>query len=213
MSDRRYNASKSGDFQECRLVFLKPVSQDPTNNTLRRHGRFIWCRNLRYEGVNADTGLRQISFTVDRGQKRFLIGENNMVCLPSHLYVSNHKFFKQKDKTFGAFASVFSYPKALRLMAKTYPGTLEELKSEIQRDTPYKAGTLVAPRLGYFFPVGTPPPTPAGDKYNTTHPYGLILGPSLSNSAHGGREFYRVRFGGTTYEKVHPVEMEIINEV
>ena len=28
-----------------------------------------------------------------------------------------------------------------------------------------------------------------------------------------GREFYRVRFGDTTYERVHPVQLEIINEV
>ena len=45
------------------------------------------------------------------------------------------------------------------------------------------------------------------------HPCGIILGPSRNDNEYVSREFYRVRFGGTTYEKVHPVQMEIINEV
>ena len=52
-----------------------------------------------------------------------------------------------------------------------------------------------------------------GECATATHPYGIILAPSFNNTDYSGREFYRVRFGGTTYEKVHPVQMEIINEV
>ena len=45
------------------------------------------------------------------------------------------------------------------------------------------------------------------------HPCGIVLGRSFDRDDYMGREFYRVRFGDTTYERVHPVEMEIINEV
>jgi hypothetical protein len=212
-ADRRYNASQGSDVKECRMIFLKGVLSDPSNKTLRRGGRFIWCRNLRYEGTHAATGLRQVSFTIDKGKKRFLVSENDMLCLPSHIYVSNNKYFRQKDKTFGVFSSVFSYAKTVTMMIKNYTGTEEEFKRAVLLDNPYRPGTLVSPRLGYFYPEGKPHSASGTNLSDDSHPYGIILGPSLSNSTHGGREFYRVRFGATTYEKVHPIEMEIVNEV
>jgi hypothetical protein len=201
---RRYNYARSLDRSECRLVFLQGVLDDPRNKTLVRGGRFIWCKNLRYEGPGTE-GLRQISFTVDNGQKRFLVSENHMLCLPSKLYINNNRFFRRKEKTFTGFSSVFAYPQAITMMCNHYDGTKEDLINQVRNDSPYRPGTLVAPKLGYFYPMGTASETP--------HPYGIILGHSVDNSSYGGREFYRVRFANTTYERVHPVEMEIINEV
>jgi len=211
-ADRRYNYAPSSDQGACRIIFLRGVLEDSSNRTLVRHGRFIWCRNFRYEGLD-NGGLRQVSFTVDAGKKRFLISENNMLCLPSTVYINNNRYFRQKDKTFSAFSSVFAYPKALRIMTNNHNGTREELEQMVLRDNPYKSGTLVSPRLGYFYPTGAPSVGGQPAPYNIHHPYGIILGSSLENSSYGGREFYRVRFGDTTYERVHPIEMEIINEV
>ena len=45
------------------------------------------------------------------------------------------------------------------------------------------------------------------------HPCGIILGKEIIDDKFIGKEFYRVRFGNTTYEKVHPIQMEILNEV
>jgi len=92
-------------------------------------------------------------------------------------------------------------------MSKASGISREDMLSRIQEDTPFGPGTLVAPRLGYFYPE-----SPAPERRGHHHPCGIILGPALDNHF-GGRELYRVRFGDTTYEKVHPVQMEIINEV
>ena len=91
------------------------------------------------------------------------------------------------------------------------------LKDRMRQDNPYRPGTLVSPRLGYFYPdqqVSREILT-ADDKNaaEIEHPCGIILGPSLVNGDYSGREFYRVRFAHTTYERVHPIQMEIINEV
>jgi len=101
---RRYNYASSDDRNSCRLIFLKDVLCDEGNKTLRRKGRFIWCKNLKYEGRNTD-GVRSISFTVDKGQKRFCVGENNILSLPSNFCVANNRFFRQKEKTFFPFSS------------------------------------------------------------------------------------------------------------
>ena len=66
-------------------------------------------------------------------------------------------------------------------------------------------------KKGYFYP--DPMTRPAHYDEDEKHPYGIILAPSIGNADYCGREFYRVRFGHTTYERVHPVEMEIVNEV
>ena len=212
MSKRRYNYSTASDLKSCRLVFLKSVLDEPTNKTLVRSGRFIWCSNLNYEGVG-DDGLRQISFTVDKGSKRFFVAENNVLCVPANIFINNGRYFRKKDKTFKAFSSVFSYSNAVKIMAKQCDEDLDNIKKIISLDNPYKPGTLVAPRLGYFYPVIPPPGTADRPSLDDEHPYGIIIGPSFDNSDFSGREFYRVRFAGTTYERVHPVQMEIINEV
>lgn len=204
---RRYNYSPIGDRHRCRLLFLRDVLQDPRNKTLRRHGRFIWCKNLAYEGRGSH-GFREVSFTVDQGHKKFQVAENNILCIPSKTYVNNNKYFRSSLKTFLPFSSVFAYRHTLRMMYQNSPLSQQDLKKGIKADNPYRAGTLVAPRLGYFYPEATPPPSP-----DILHPCGIILGPSFLGENLAGKEFYRVRFADTTYEKVHPVQLEIINEV
>tara|TARA_B100000131_G_scaffold319436_1_gene365323 strand:+ start:914 stop:1645 length:732 start_codon:yes stop_codon:yes gene_type:complete len=210
ISCRRYNYSAYEDKDRFRLVFLKGVLSDPANKTLRRNGRFVWCRELKYEGRNSK-GFRQVSFSVDSGKKRFFVAENNVLCLPSKTYVSNNRYFKGREKTFYAFSSVFGYKKTCSAMAKEMSISLADFKERIQKDNPYKPGTLVSPRLGYFYPefsLAQKDPKHA----STQHPCGIVLGPAFVDD-YAGREFYRVRFGGTTYERVHPIQMEIINEV
>lgn len=210
-SSRRYNFSTRPDNKVCRLVFLNSVLEDSKNKTLIRDGRFIWCKELAYEGVG-DDGLRQISFSVDKGKKRFKISENNMLCVPSKSFVNNSKYFRSKEKVFKGFSSALSYHNTLRMMAKSAGVSLEDITQQIQDDNPFRPGTLVAPRLGYFYPM---PAQPHSDKppLADVHPYGIVLSKSFINNEEYGREFYRVRFGDVTYEAIHPVQMEIINEV
>lgn len=209
---RRYNYAASVDKNSCRLIFLKDVLENNTNKTLRRQGRFIWCSNLKYEGVNS-SGMRSISFTIDKGRKRFKVAENNMLCLPSHICVTNSRYFKSNQKIFLPFSSVFSYKNSFNLMAKNSDLTVEELQERLNIDSPYRPGTLVAPRLGYFYPDPVPKKTNKDILSHSQHPCGIILGRSPNKNEYVTREFYRVRFGNTTYERVHPVQMEIINEV
>ena len=259
---RRYNFSRSGDTTAIRLVFLRGVLKDAANQTLVRQGRFIWCKNLRYEGKNSES-LRLISFTVDKGQKRFIVAENNVLCLPSNSFISNNSFFRNLQKIFGSFASVFCYDKTLRMMMKNSSrewGSLKDFTAHLAADAPYRPGTLVRPRLGYFLPeasrlatkmeelvglycaqkfchdkkseiLGALAQHPGGyispeikndlvgffewgaAVPDTTHPYGIIIGRNDGSNSHSGRELYRVRFGNTTYERVHAAQMEIVNEV
>ena len=82
----------------------------------------------------------------------------------------------------------------------------------VEAASPFKPGSLVAPRLGYFYPDFNA--SSFHDRWDDQHPYGIILGPSFDSiDTTVGREFYRVRFGNTTYERVHPVQLEMINEV
>ena len=213
MACRRYNYAPSKDITACRLVFLNDVLLDSRNKTLVRDGRFIWCRNLEYEGLNAQ-GLRHISFTIDKGQKRFIVAENNLLAVPARTFVNNKSFFRRKEATFRCFASVFGYKNTMNMMCKRQTLEREEFYRKVREDNPHKPGTLVAPRLGYFYPTGQSPPAALPGDLSKDYPYGIILGASADNNHdHSGREFYRVKFGETTYERVHPVQMEIINEV
>lgn len=211
-SVRRYNFSATTDSSSCRLIFLRGVLQDDLNKTLRRQGRFIWCRNLRYEGRNSE-GFRSMSFTVDKGRKRFCVGENNILCLPSNTCVNNSRYFRSKQKVFTPFSSVFSYANSLAIMARNSDLSRDQLVLQIEKDNPYKPGTLVSPRLGYFHPDINPDKLNKKIHSDREHPCGLILGPSTEDSNYVDKEFYRVRFGDTTYEKIHPVQLEIINEI
>ena len=204
-ASRRFNYSPRPDRLECRLVFLRAASQKHSHRTLRRDGRFIWCGDLRYEGRDP-YGYRQVSFVVDKGHKRFTVSENNMLCLPSKTYVGNNKYFRRKDRIFQSFSTVFEYNNTLTMMQKSSNFGPAEFRSLLDGDSPYTPGTLVAPRVGYFYPTA-PHGAPSAE-----HPCGIILGRHLFDS-YLGKEFYRVRFGDTTYEQVHPVEMEILNEV
>ena len=259
---RRYNYAKSVDRKSLRLVFLNGVGKEKVNKTLVRDGRFIWCKGLRYEGNSSD-GTRVLSFTISKGKKRFMVGENNILCLPSTVYVNNNAFMRNYDKIFTAFSSVFCYDKALKVMMKNDKrewSSFEEFESHIIEKSPYKTGSLVSARMGYFMPNRDKLSSKMEslvlsycsennchnkqyeltdilshrDKFlykgNNTelianffqwcethsgaiHPYGIILGRSRDTSSYAGRELYRVNFGGTIYEQVHPVQMEVINEV
>ena len=199
---RRYNPSPISDTSCCRLVFLKDVLHNPTNKTLCRQGRFIWCKNLHYEGRD-DNGYRQISFTIDKGKKRFKVSEKNMLCLPSKVFIHNNRYFRSNLKTFAAFSTVFSHRQTMTMMRKSWSGADGELDTIIDEDSPFKPGTLVSPRVGYFHPdvdwnsVGDTKQNMSG----RDHPCGIILGKSLVDNDYVGREFYRVRFGNTTYER------------
>tara|TARA_B100000029_G_scaffold331481_1_gene323748 strand:- start:427 stop:1161 length:735 start_codon:yes stop_codon:yes gene_type:complete len=208
---RRYNYAPSSDRSACRIVFLKDVLSNPHNKTLCRHGRFIWCKDLKYEGRNKE-GYREMSFCVDKGHKRFTVSERNMLCIPSKTCVNNSRFVRTKEKTFLAFSSVFSYDNALALMARNSEQEPKQFAGLVRGDTPFKPGTLVCPRLGYFYPTIGDSKKSFEFQLGDEHPYGIILGRSLGGD-YTGREFYRVKFGTTTYEKIHPVQMEIINEV
>ncbi len=259
---RRYNYARSADNKAVRLIFLKGAAKNPDNKTLMRKGRFIWCKNLRYEGTN-DRGLREISFTIGKGKKRFTVDEAAVLCLPSGIFVNNNAFFRSYEKVFAGFSSVFCYDKAIRLMMKNSEErwkSIEEFGAYLQAAGPFKIGTLVEARIGYFMPardelakkveqlaqlycdvrcchdkktqlvnvlshvhgLAIAPAVKelvadffewSSDDPNAAHPYGIILGKTRDNSAYSGRELYRVNFGGTIYEKVHPVQMEVINEV
>ncbi len=259
---RRYNYANQPDTRSVRLVFLKNVGEDPRNKTLIRDGRFIWCRDLTYEGLSSDH-RRQISFTIGKGKKRFLVSESDVLCLPSSVFVNNNSYMRNHDKVFSAFSSVFTYDKAIQLMYRNNPDcskTLEEFENTIQCESPYQPGALVAARCGYFMPdkeklsahmreivesfcqqnnsnnliaellrglTGHYYLDPrdslrdtiskffewSQESTETTHPYGIILGKARENSSYAGKELYRVNFGGTIYERVHPVQMEIISEV
>ena len=213
-ANRRYNYAANDDTRSCRLIFLKDVLTNHDNKTLRRKGRFIWCKKLKYEGKNSE-GFREISFTVDKGSKRFQIAENNILCLPSTLCVTNHRYFKSKKKTFFPFSSVFSYKKTLNMMRSERKCSTEEFIEIVGADNPFKPGTLVHARQGYFFPEIDIHDLnkPNHVHVNDTHPCGIIIGRSFVDSGYVSKEFYRVRFGDTIYEKVHPVQMEIINEI
>lgn len=217
LASRRYNFSAISDSDACRLVFLKPVLEDPANKTLVRKGRFIWCKNLKYEGVGPDN-FRQISFTIDKGNKRFCVCERNILCVPSNNFINNNRYFALREKTFKAFSSVLAYKNALKIMAADAGCSREELLEVIKNDSPFKPGTLVAPRVGYFYPQKTESaPGWVNDRNlpsdDSEHPCGIILGRSFNNDGYYGREFYRVRFSHMTYENLHPVQLEIINEV
>ncbi len=207
-ASRRYNGSPSLDTTSCRLVFLRDVLGDPSNSTLRRKGRFIWCHNLQYAGRGSH-GFRQVSFTVDQGQKRFTVGEQNILCIPSKIYVNNNRYFRTHTKTFHVFSTVFGYKNTLRMMSQHQNLSKEDFTKIVSEDNPFRPGTLVAPRRGYFYPDFEPLRKSVRD---AQHPCGIILGRAFIDD-HIGKEFYRVRFGDTTYERIHPVQMEIINEV
>ena len=94
-------------------------------------------------------------------------------------------------------------------MARNAGISVEKMQSIIDADNPYKPGTLIAPRLGYFYPDQAAYQTTKQLNLDEDHPCGLILGPALVDN-YLGRELYRVRFGDYTHEKVHPAQMEII---
>tara|TARA_R110000796_G_scaffold95901_1_gene201328 strand:- start:1649 stop:2530 length:882 start_codon:yes stop_codon:yes gene_type:complete len=151
---RRYNYAASSSISAIRLVFLASAATAPENKTLVRDGRFIWCKNLRFEGVD-DCNLRKLSFTIANGKKRFYVSERDVLALPHTVFINNNSFFKNYEKVFSSFSSVFSYRESLRMM-KNSDGydweSLEEFSNYVNSYTPFQPGTLVRPRLGLFIP-------------------------------------------------------------
>jgi hypothetical protein len=165
---------------------------------------------LQYEGL-LGTSSRHVSFTVDSGQKRFCVGEHQILCVPSKCFIGNSHYMRAKDKIFHSFTSVFDYSRSVAAMAKAIGMPEDDFCKMLEHDNLFKPGALVSPRLGYFYPQHSTVP----ESYSPSepHPYGLLLGRTIGQSDYFRREFYRVRFGATTYERVHPLEMEIINEI
>jgi len=109
---------------------------------------------------------------------------------------------------------VFSYRNALKMMAKADNSDTISLKERLKHDNPYGPGTLVIPRVGYFYPRVSPRKHRSPEFHRRDleieHPCGIILGPSLLDNDYVSKEFYTVRFGDTTYDKIHPVQLEIV---
>ena len=108
---------------------------------------------------------------------------------------------------------MFGYKNTMNMMLKGSGLERGDFVKRVSEDNPHKPGTLVAARRGYFHPTTSAAGLPPSEEWDEEYPYGIIIGPSLDNNDYSGREFYRVRFGGTIYERVHPIQLEIINEV
>lgn len=259
---RRYNYAKNYVSGAVRLVFLKSVEKDKINKTLNRDGRFIWCKNLRYEGKD-DEGYRKLSFSIRNGNKKFQVSEQEIVVVPHNIFINNNSYFKKYNKILSSFSSVFEYREALKIMKRNDDRSWEsvdEFAEHIRAESPFRPGTLVKPRRGLFFPrlavfqekidnlvtqfcsennlnsrskeLKT---YLSGRDYITTderlmslfnqfnewceqeptaaHPVGIILGRARDISPHSGRELYRVSFAETIYEDIHPIQMEVLNEI
>jgi|TARA_R110000803_G_scaffold194928_1_gene258098 hypothetical protein len=262
LAARRYNYAKKSTPGAVRLVFLQSAGADSTNKTLLRNGRFVWCKNLRYEGINKDS-LRKLSFTIGKGKKRFVVTEEDVLVIPGNIFINNNSFFRNYSKVFSSFPSVFNCRECLKIMRRSDEydwGSLDEFAEYIASYTPFRPGTLVQPRLGLFIPKidkleekmselsglycdasalnskrGDLISYLSGRDYITTdkalldlfhgfrdwceeeplakHPVGIVLGRSRNISPHSGKELYRVSFAETIYEQVHPIQLEVLNEV
>ena len=154
LAARRYNYATKIVNGGVRLVFLKSAAPTKTNKTLCRNGRFIWCKNLKYEGKEED-GYRTFSFTLSQGNKRFHVSERDVLALPHNLYINNNSFFRKYDKIFSSFASVFKYRDSVKIMRRndhSFVGDTEDYLRYLDDQSPYKPGTLVRARKGLFFP-------------------------------------------------------------
>ena len=262
LAARRYNYANKNAAGTVRLVFLNSVAKNKINKTLSRAGRFVWCKNLKYEG-KGDDGYRKISFTIGSGGKRFFVCESNVLAIPHNTYINNNSYFRNYNKVFGSFASVFDYRDAIKVMKRNSSqrwDDLESYESFLQQESPFKTGTLVCARKGLFFPRLSKFQEKieelvdrycvenyctqhnhklkaylSGRDYITRdkklqglfdsfikwcahtpeamHPVGVVVGRSRNVSPYSGKELYRVSFADTIYEEVHPIQMEVLNEV
>jgi hypothetical protein len=151
---RRYNYAHNPPAGAVRLVFLRDVALDKNNKTLSRDGRFVWCKELKYEGKNSD-GYRTISFNIRNGNKRFHVSEQHVLAIPHNVYVNNNSFFRKYNRIFTAFASVFDYRDAVKVMRRNDDNRwkdLDDFVDYLRCETPFRPGTLVNARNGMFFP-------------------------------------------------------------
>ena len=105
----------------------------------------------------------------------------------------------------------------------------EDFLSEIQKDNPLKAGTLVKPRMGLFSPwlkksllvqnlkrkFQKRSLTDINDFSEWCNSEENIVPPGVIMSVNGAinlyaKEKYRVQFGGAVYDDLHPNEVTII---
>ena len=264
LAARRYNYATKNIPGSLRLVFLKEGAKNKTNKTLSRDGRFIWVKNLKYEGRDKE-GYRNVSFTINKGNKRFVVSERHILAIPHNIYINNNSFFKKYNRIFASFSSVFNCREAAKLMKRNddnHWNDLDDFMEFLRSESPFQPGALVRPRKGLFFPrlnklqekmsdlslefcqsegltkfSGRLNQYLAGRSYSHTtadpelldvfhrfnkwsdekpeaaHPVGVILGPTRNVSPYSGRELYRVTFAETIYEDIHPIQLEVINEV
>ena len=264
LAARRYNYATKNIIGSLRLVFLKGVTENKNNKTLFRDGRFIWVKNIKYEGRDAE-GYRNVSFTISNGNKRFIVSERYMLAIPNNIYINNNSFFKKYNRIFVSFSSLFNCREAAKMMKRNDDNNWEDIDcfmEHLKSESPFRPGTLVRPRRGLFFPklsnlqqkmedlttdfcsssglwqhskrlnqylAGRPHTYTSQDselmsiverfnewcegKPEAIHPVGVVLGPARGISPHSGRELYRVSFAETIYEELHPIQLEIINEV
>jgi hypothetical protein len=262
LAARRYNYASGQKQGSVRAVFLKSAGADPANKTLLRSGRFIWCKQLKYEGKDSQ-GYRQVSFQIANGKKRFYVSERCMIVIPNNIYINNNSFFRKYNRVFSSFSSVFDYRDAIKIMRRNdtrFWESPDEYGEFLAAESPFVAGTLVRPRKGLFFPkldtfqqkiaelstsycdenfinhryqelvtylsgrdyiTLNPELQELFDGFQTwcqnepaaQHPVGIVLGRARNISPHSGRELYRVSFAETIYEEIHPIQLEVINEV
>ena len=235
---RRYNYAHSAPIGAVRLVFLSDAAKSKNNKTLFRDGRFIWCKKLKYEGRD-EAGYRMISFTIRNGNKRFHVSEQHVLVFD---YREAVKIMKRNDdgrwqdlddfmdylrcespfrpgSLVGAKKGMF-FPRLKKLqdtmsvLSKEFCETTGHLKHNTRLDeyltgrSPVHLGQQDELR-GVFRQFNEW----CQDRPEATHPVGVILGRARNVSPHSGRELYRVSFAETIYEDVHPIQLEVINEV
>ena len=229
---RKYNHSTRAGSPAIRVVFLNSImTQEPAvGKRLQNNRNPFWCFNMSYEGVSKETGYRKVSFTLaENSQKIFIVEEQHILVVPARvrIYPKFYDNFKQRCSSFG---SLFAYEPATHMMWKNSDFKLyEDFLSEIQKDNPLKAGTLVKPRMGLFSPwlkksllvqnlkrkFQKRSLTDINDFSEWCNSEENIVPPGVIMSVNGAinlyaKEKYRVQFGGAVYDDLHPNEVTII---
>ena len=211
---KRYNPSRIKDTNRFRLIFLsRTLDEYPKYQTLVRDGRPVWCENLKYEG--AANNLRHFSFNLRNGKKRFTISENYCFLLPSRLYVypSWPSRLGSSKSLCARLGSIFGYPAAIDDMYKNNDKkeSFQQFKARLDKESPFRPGVLISPRVGLFRPFKKGTEKQAFDDTDQ-FPYGLIIRQEDAKYQElYGRELFTVSFGGNIVENVHPIEMEVVN--
>jgi hypothetical protein len=218
--ERKYRVSKRVFEIAIRVVFLDSLLRDESYSKgysrLVKDGAPIWCYNLKYEGLSS-RGYRRFSFTLENELKRFIVDSRHALLIPSRSGVTP-KFYDGYTHRCKNFGSVFAYAPAVQAMfeASAQPAeSVVEFFSYLKKESPFRPGALITPRLGLFSLVTrNRSEILAG---NLPFPYGVVLkrGKEEYETAGNlfGRESYEVMFGSEIYKDVHPNELEIVSHV